>query len=254
MQHSRDEIRDALIGLIQPLSNVLAAWEGGSAATGYLDSYSDLDLIIVTQGDDADNLFALIDSHFETMYGIIRKFRVPEPTWHGMSQCFYFLKDTGAYFYCDLAIVGQNNPAKLMEKDRHGQARVYFDKCNVYKPEATSDEELDKLKNRFYQIATSFDFISIRELQKAIARKNWIASHTNYMQFINRNLVIMLNLKYRPEKVDFGIRYAERDYPKELVKTLEDLLRVNSVEEIADKFVIALKLFEVLSAEYTTPK
>ena len=44
MAHSAEEIRAELKVFLEGREEVLAAWEGGSAATGWLDEYSDLDL------------------------------------------------------------------------------------------------------------------------------------------------------------------------------------------------------------------
>ncbi len=247
--YSRNEILLALIDVLKNEECAIAAWEGGSAATGFVDEYSDLDLIIVSEGEDANYLFQVIDKHFELRYGIESSFRVPEPTWHKMSQCFYFLKETGDYFYCDIAIVSKSNPSKLMEQDRHGKAIVYFDKLGIYDSTPTSDHQIDQMRKRFYAIATEYEFISIRETKKALARKNWIAAHMGYLQFINRSVVILLNLKYRPQKVDFGIRYADRDYPPEEAIRLEQWLRVSSIADILAKLPEVLDVYYQLKQE-----
>jgi len=97
-------LKSKLKELLQNKPQVLAAWEGGSAATGFLDDYSDLDLGIVTDKDMADELFGLIEEFFCADYGIIAKFRMPEPAWHGMSQCFYLLDKLPPLFYSTLRL------------------------------------------------------------------------------------------------------------------------------------------------------
>ena len=117
--------------LLQGIPCVVAAWEGGSAATGYLDEYSDLDLGIAIQGESADIVFTTLDEWFELKQGIARKFRMPEPAWHGMSQCFYLLHGMPPCFYCDICVVDSANPHKFTEPDRHGHAVVWFDPQGV---------------------------------------------------------------------------------------------------------------------------
>ena len=93
---------------------VLAIWEGGSAATGFEDEWSDLDLITVTEQKAGDEIFeGWIASGLFTR--IVRRYRVPEPTWHGMSQCFYQLKDSPEFFMRS-ATVAKDNPNKLTER------------------------------------------------------------------------------------------------------------------------------------------
>ncbi len=249
MAKTRLEVKNALISYLEPINDVIAVWEGGSAATGFVDNYSDLDVTIVTTHDPTDPIFKLIDEHFESQYCILRKYRVPEPTWHHMSQCFYLLNDTEELFYADIAVVHYNNPVKFTETDRHGNAIVAFDKQGVFMASDTPTEEIEKLCKRVYAATTSIDFVIILELRKAIARNNWIASHSNYLQLVSRLLISLLNIKHRPQKADFGIRYIDRDYPVSDYELISDLLKVCSVKEIKSKTDIALMRYQDLVLE-----
>ncbi len=245
-------LKSKLKELLQNRPEVLAAWEGGSAATGFLDEYSDLDLGIVTDKAVADDLFGLMEEFFSANYGIKARFRMPEPAWHGMSQCFYLLDKLPPLFYCDIAIVAKDNPQKFTEPDRHGNAVIWFDKVGIYKSDPTSKEDLDAIANRVYKMATDTAFLGTIELQKALARKNWIAASMNYTTFIYRHLVSLLNLKYRPVKADFGIRYAERDYPAREAEKLANLLKNRSIQDIEENFYVALAWFEAMHKELQT--
>lgn len=240
------ELKSTLKELLFAQDNVIAAWEGGAAATGFLDQYSDLDLEIVLLKGDTNDIFALLETLFQQRWGILKRFRMPEPSWHGMSQCFYLLDKMPPCFYCDIAVVMAENPRKFTEPDRHGHAVVWFDKTGIYSAAPTPAEDIEALGSRMFHIATDHDWLSIMELKKALARKNWIAAQMNYMMFINRHLVPLLNLKHRSAKADFGIRYAERDYPPEDAETLSALLKISSLEDIEARFPIALELFEEL--------
>lgn len=244
-----ENLKDRLKSYLTNLPEVVAAWEGGSAATGYLDEFSDLDLSIVIQDSEPDTLFSALESFFSQHYGILNSFRMPEPCWHGMSQCFYLLAGMPEMFYCDIVVVKSDNPRKFTEPERHGKAIIWFDKNGLYSNQATPPEELAAMAKHFYHVATDTSFLGIIELQKALARGNWIASQMNYMMFLNRHLVILLNLKYRPEKVDFGIRYSDRDYPPEVVAQLENYLKISRVEDISQHLQTALPLFEELKSQ-----
>jgi predicted nucleotidyltransferase len=244
-QQLKTELKD----LLQARDDVVAAWEGGSIATGNLDQYSDLDLLIVLSQPAQEEIFALLDRHFGENYGVARRFRMPEPAWHGLSQCFYLLENMPPLFYCDIAVTTADNPKKLTEPDRHGKALVWFDKTGVYSADPTPPEELEKLGKRVFHIATDVDWLSLIELEKALARRNWIHAQMNYQMFVNRHLVLLLNLKYRPAKADFGIRYADREYLPEVAKKLEDLLRVSYLEDIEAKLPEAREWFEQLREE-----
>jgi len=235
--------------LLKERPEVIATWEGGSIATGYFDQFSDLDLSIVIQTEDVEPIFSLLDNHFAQQYGILEQFRMPEPCWHGMSQCFYLINKMPPLFYCDIAVVKSENPHKFTEPDRHGNAVIWFDKRGIYSAATTPKEELETLAKRMYHVATDTAWLGIIELKKALARKNWIAAHMNYTIFINRHLVPLMNLKYRPCKADFGIRYCDRDYPPEKAALIAKLLQTKSCQDIEAHLLTALPLFQALKAE-----
>ncbi len=232
---TREEIKAGLKELLHKNENIIAVWEGGSAATGFEDEYSDLDLAVVCEDDAVEEIFTMIDGHLESEYGIEDKFRLPEPAWHGFSQCYYKTGNVPKFFYFDIAVIKRSNPNKFTEKDRHGDSVVWFEKEKMIDPTPTPDGEVKAKGKKFYHIATDTFFLSEIELKKALARKNFTESFHQYYLIILRHLGILLNLKYRPCKADFGIRYAYRDYPESENKLLEDSLKVNSVNDIAER-------------------
>lgn len=243
------KLKKELQTLLQSMPGVVAAWEGGSAATGYLDEYSDLDLGIAKEAIEAGSVLATLEEWFDTHYGIARKFRMPEPAWHGMSQGFYLLRGMPQFFYCDVCVVDSSNPRKFTEPDRHGNAVVWFDPKGVIGTGATPAEELESMQQRLLSIATETDFLTIIELQKALARNDWMGAHMNWITFVNRHLVVLLNLKHRPCKADFGIRYGSRDYPQHEVEVLVELLRVTSCKHITALLPRALDMYNRLKQE-----
>jgi len=229
---------------------IIAVWEGGSAATGYLDEYSDLDLGIVCNDEAVEDVFTQLEVYLQNNFGIVRKFRMPEPTWHGFSQCFYQIANVPDLFYLDIGVMKKTLPEKLTESDRHGDSQVWFEKEKILDPTPTAEDKAETRCRQFYKNATQADFIIITELKKAIARKNFSEAFPAYFQFIARNLGIMLNLKYRPRKVDFGLRYSYRDYPQDDAIMIENFFKVKSIEELAGNFVIALKVYTELKEQF----
>lgn len=93
--------------LLESKNSIHCVWEGGSAATGYLDQYSDLDLGIICDDKKVEENFQLIEDYLQKNYGIKEKFRTPEPSWHGHSQCYYLIDNTPELFYVDILIEKQ---------------------------------------------------------------------------------------------------------------------------------------------------
>jgi len=233
---------------------VVAIWEGGSVATGFADEYSDLDLTIVTRNKAGNQIFALLDQLFKKHHGIKRKFRVPEPCWHGMSQCAYLLEDSPSLFYCDLCTVELDNPHKLTESDRHGFARIVYDPQGIFKAGLTPAEELERIARRVWQLTTGMDFVLQIELQKALSRGIKTDIINCYNGFIMRCLIPLLNLLHRPHKADFGLRYIHRDYPSQVLQQVEEMLDFGSLEGIIDRSKKLIGLYQEtktkLSARY----
>jgi len=247
MTEYKEKLTADLCEHLKTLEEVLAIWEGGSAATGFEDAYSDLDLSIVTKHKAGDDIFAVLDEILEQNHGIARRFRIPEPSWHGMSQCVYLLKDSPELFYCDICTVEQDNPHKLTEADRHGRARVHYDPLHLLETKNTPDEELQAIAKRVYISATAIDFVFEIELKKAVKRGLFIDSMSVYHTFLQRCLIPLLNLKYRPFKADFGMRYIHRDYPASAVHQVEDLLRIG--DDVSQKLPTLFELYHETKRE-----
>ncbi len=246
---TREEIKEGLKSLLEKDKKIIAAWEGGSAATGFEDEYSDLDLAVVCGDDAVEEVFSLIEKHLEAVYGIERKYRMPEPAWHGFSQCFYKTGNVPEFFYFDIAVIKNSIPDKFTERDRHGDSIVWFEKEKTIDPAPTPEEKVKEKGRKYYRFIADSDFLMEIELKKALARKNFTESFQSYYRLINGGLGVLLNLKYRPCKVDFGLRYAYRDFPKKEVELLTYSYKVNSVGDIETKAQNVLKRIVELKNE-----
>lgn len=233
---------------------VRAVWEGGSAATGFLDEWSDLDLSVIVADGAVEDLFAMLEARLETTFGIRRKYRVPEPAWHGFSQCFYQVDRVPPLFYLDIALIKTSLPDKFTEPDRHGQAVVWFDKDGWYRPVPSTPEQIAKRCKTAYRNATAAAFVTATEVRKQLMRERFSEAFPMYYVYLARHLAPLLNLKHRPAKVDFGIRYAYRDYPEEDAKLVENALRACSIDVLSSMFDRLERRFVELTAELSAWK
>lgn len=247
--HSKQQIQSQLRALLESDSTIVAAWEGGSKATGFEDEFSDLDLAIVVEDEALESVMSKVNDFLETQYGIQALYRIPEPAWHGFSQLFIQLKDTHPLFYLDLAFIKKSQPNKLTESDRHGQAYVYFDKEQLYDPTPSSTSEIEKRAKQFYHMATASSFLLRLEIKKQLARKRLLEAYPMVLGFVQRNLAILWNLKYRPQKVDFGLRYGYRDYPLEIQEWLVRIYQAGSIERLQELFPLLEQHFLDLEKE-----
>jgi hypothetical protein len=232
----RKYVSDDLLRLFQTIPAIRAVWEGGSAATGFLDEFSDLDLSIVCHDDAVESIFQTLENHLQKIYGIQRKLRIPEPAWHGFSQCFYQIEHVPALFYLDIAIIKLSLPDKFTEPDRHGNAVIWYDLDQCYQPRPSTPEAIEKRCKTAFRNATATDFLMKFEVKKALARHLFSEAFPAYYNYLMRNLVPLLNLKHRPAKVDFGVRYSYRDYPEADAHLVENALKACSLDVLTGMF------------------
>ncbi len=228
--HTRDDVKTKLRIFLQDHPKVLAAWEGGSAATDALDAYSDLDVLVVAEESDTEDLFQEIDALFAEHFGITDTLRLPEPTWHGFAQKFYELENTEPWFYVDLCILPETTEDPFTAADRHGEVVVWKDTIDIVNKDPSSEDAVQKRAEAFYERATQGTFVLRKEIDKAFRRDHYLDAYHFLYAFVMRSLVPLLNMEHRIAKVDFGIRYADRDYSTEDYDLLMRFFRVSDLE------------------------
>ncbi len=249
------DFRDKITKELKILLNrdyVHAVWEGGSSATGYLDEYSDLDLMIISDADKIESSFSILEEFFKEKYGILKQFRMPEPTWHGMSQCFYLLDNTPKYFYLDIAIQKLEAEDKFLESDRHGLPVAWFDKGKLLNPKPTSPDKIVRKGKSAFKLNTELFFVVEIEVMKLIRRGRLVDASQEFQVSILRRLSVLLNLKYRPAKVDFGLKYGYRDYPADVNKRLQSIVTYSNIYELENSAKETIKWFYELESELTS--
>jgi hypothetical protein len=78
-----------------------------------------------------------------------------------------------------------------------------------------------------------------------------VDAYVLYYQYVNR-LSYLLNLRYRPARSDFGLRYTHRDSPQDAVDWLKDVLIVNDLQEMMKKANVVENKYQQLLAELET--
>lgn len=240
----RDAIVSALVEALTTSPDVLAIWEGGSAARHQLDDYSDIDLQIICEDDAVEHLFLLIERTLEAIDSIDKKMRIPEPTWHGHGQCFYHLADSPPTLLIDCAIMKRSAPDHFLAPEQHGHAVVHLDREQLILPppfDAASHHRAILLTR--HQLAAQFRMFHPVLVPKELARNNLIDALQFYHAYTLRPLLMMLNIVHRPLKHTFS-RYTHQDFPEEVVTWLEDLYFVRDAEDLRHKHARAAELFE----------
>src|SRR5581483_7426389 len=124
----RARISAAVTEALRPLPVVLAGWEGGSAAFGHVDAYSDIDLIyLVTDDASFEELYTSAERALEAVSPITARY-TPQ------LGRYYQLKDAGDFLLVDLVFLRVGDSERYFEVERHGKGVPLFDKGDWLRP------------------------------------------------------------------------------------------------------------------------
>lgn len=232
---TRERVLSTLKDVLEPLAYTHAMWEGGAAATGRLDAWSDIDLMVDVDDERVEEALALIEHTLERLSGIELRYRLPEPAWHGHTQVFYRLRDASPYLLLDLVIVHHSKEEKFLEPEIHGRAVFYFDKAGLARlPALDTAAWRARLRERLAALRVTFDLFQVLTL-KELHRGNWLEALAYYQGYTLRPLVEVLNMRYRPARYNFSTRYAYSELPAGVARKLEALYFVGSGPELGVK-------------------
>jgi len=246
---TRNDIIDPLQVALEPLDYVHAMWEGGSAAFGRLDQWSDIDLQFDVDDNRVEDTFKVIENVLESISPIERKLRTPQLPWEGVFQVFYQLRDITPYLLMDVVVIQHSAKEKLLQEEIHGKAVFYFDKSGVSQaPPLDWDEWNTKLCERLSVLRITFPMFQSMVL-KELHRGNDLDALGFYLQCTLRPLVELLRIQYKPARYNFHIHYTKYDLPPEVVEKLESLYFVNNASDIKFKRKVAEDWFYGLLQE-----
>jgi hypothetical protein len=223
---------DAMAAALEPLPFVHAGWLGGSDASGRTDDWSDVDIQIVVDDDAIERAFEVIHGALEKLSPIAHRYRLASPTWHGHEQEFLSLRDADPCHFVDLVILKRSSKDWFLERERHGDVVVLFDKCDLVKPTPLDREaHMAKMEKRLAYLREAFPMFQ-NLAAKAARRRACADAMMTYMAQTLRPLVDLLRLRYCPDRFDFGLRYLDRDLPADVRAEVERLAFPPSVEQV----------------------
>lgn len=251
----RTALVSAVADAVRDRPDVLAAWEGGSAAWGRADRWSDADVQLLAADDEPATIAAIFDAVERTLSttggGIVRHHEVPEPAWHGHAQRFYHVAFAGPFVMLDLVVLRPGVRERFLAPEQHGHARVLFDHGAPATPH-TAPPPFDpnthraRMKRAFDDAVARFDLFQPL-VAKDIARGRPIDAIAFFHALTLRPLVTLLGLRHRPLRFDFGNRYLHADLPPADAARLADLFCVRDLADLAAKHPAACTWFHDLA-------
>jgi hypothetical protein len=229
---TKKQMIKALCAALEPLDFTHALWEGGAAAFGRTDQWSDLDILIDVDDEHVPETFQVIEETLNRLSPIEIKYEVPQPTWHGHNQVFYRMRDTSKFMLIDIVVIKHSNPNKFLQPEMHGEVIVHFDKSEVVQSIPLDKHQLTlKLKNRLDILKISFDLFQVLTL-KELNRGNLIEALNYYHNFTLRPLVEVLRMPHVPTHHGFYTRYIYYDLPPDVLTKLESLFFIADGDDL----------------------
>jgi predicted nucleotidyltransferase len=246
MNFFRENILRSLLSSLESNPKVHGAWEGGSAANGSTDQFSDIDLIIFGS-DSIDEIFDSIESTLDENYSITHKYTEKLQFLPDYYQRIYFIEGAPKHFFLDIGIFLKESEGvftELLQIERHGTPVIYFDKLDLIKPIACNIEKIKiKHRERLSEIEGFFPVYKTLVL-KELDRGNSIDAFAFYFGGLLKPLVELMGMLHRPFQFDFNLRYLHKSFPEKDRKTIENLLYVPSEKILRERISIIDTLFD----------
>jgi hypothetical protein len=249
----RQRVRDAIVAALDPFTadpHFIAAFEGGAAATGRADAFSDIDLCVVADRAAApaidEALFAAIETALQSVAPITHVWPVADPPWPGLAQRFYFLQDSPRFFAVDCSLMQPVTDEHFLEPERHGTAVPLVDPRGWARPRPLDRAAHDaRRRKRLAQNRAAWPVYRML-VDKELARGRTLDA-LGFYQAMLRLLVELAGLVHRPDRFDFGWRYLHHDLPPALQRDLAQLAYVADPQAMAQRLAQADVLHAALS-------
>jgi hypothetical protein len=229
----RARISSAVTEALRPLPAVFAGWEGGSAAFGSVDAYSDIDLEFLV-ADDAS--FELLYASAERAMAAVSPITAIHTPLKGR---YYKLKDGGDFFLVDLIFFRVGDSDRHLEVERHGTKVPFFDKGDWLRSTPLDETALAlKRDERYRELQTWFPMSQVF-VRKAILRGQQVEAVNAFWACTLKPLAELLRMRHCPARWDFGVRYLDRDLPPALYAQISDLALIRDLGDLETKLATA---------------
>jgi len=199
----RDQISAAVSRALEPLSDVLAGWEGGSAAFGLIDNYSDIDLFLVNDNASAEPLYAAVEDALRGVSPLVASH-------YFAPGRYYQLEAAGEYLLVDLCLLRVGDPDHHLDIERHGHVRPLFDKGDWLRARPGARVEVESKRVQRCQELRAWFVPSQGFARKAIWRGRQAEALAAYWAATLKPLADLLRIRYCPARWDFGMRDRRR--------------------------------------------
>ena len=245
---TRTTVRDKLASDLARSNSVLALWEGGSAAFGRADEHSDLDLALLYKLSARNEVWWVIDRAFDALGGVDLRWNDPKPFPGGGGKRIFRLKHA-ASLQVEVNLIPDTTTNLFNQPEIYGQVIILFDRPGrLAVPPPIDEKQRLRVRLALHQSIMRWQ-INYARFRKELARSRPLDAFFMHYQMTIRPLLMVLNIRYRPYRWDFGLRYFKEELPPEIAKFIEWLLYVEAPEALEERFLAAERLMRATVKE-----
>lgn len=239
----RGEIIEKLRTGLEPNEQVYALWLEGADASNTVDDYSDMDIWVDVADGKEETVLSVIKQLLTNLGSIDFEHEIPHRH-PKIRQKFFHLAGTPEFLIIDVCVQSHSRVFWYTKGNEGEKAKILFDKQNVVQfKEVDAKGEEAEIHARAEELEKSFGFFQTW-VKKELNRNNFLGAVGYYHEKVLAPLVELLRIQHQPTKRHFGLKHIKSDLPAPTVSQLEELYRVNSVEEIESKLDITNSLFK----------
>lgn len=237
--------RGVLLEPLQSSPDVIAAWEQGSAGFGRADLASDVDLVVLVRDGRTESVLDELDEAVRARLEQVAVQDVPggrfghQRTWlpslpDGDGERTHALMDVAAIEH----VAQEATWRAQLHPEQHGRPLVLHDPHGVVEAalrdrapfEAAALRTLlaDELRRIRQLHAVTEGFV-----EKELGRGREADAHGFHRSLVVAPLVTLLNVRHRPLRHGFGLRYLHDELPPEVVERLLPIIAPQGSEELA---------------------
>ncbi len=219
---------------------VFAFWLEGADSTGRVDAYSDIDVWLDVQDGEEAAVFDAIEKALSGLGNIDFSYQ-PEQSHPLIKQKELHLEGTPEYLVIDICIQSHSRDYEFV-RGIGDDPLVIFNRGGMLFRDADETDFYELFTDRLYHLRHTFTQ-QFRVLAK-VERGDFLEAWSYYSKWTLQPLVELLRIKYAPGKYDHFFKHINRDLPGEVVLKLEELVRIDTIEDIRRGVAKAAEMFE----------
>ncbi|HMS31446.1 MAG TPA: nucleotidyltransferase domain-containing protein [Candidatus Saccharibacteria bacterium] len=224
-------IIDELKVKLEQEPDIHAMWIVGSVAEGYADELSDVDIWLDIDDGTDKGVFTSIEKLIAKKGKIDVNFS--EGITPPFSHAVYHLAGSSPLHFIEVTLHSHSH--KFGQFDSLRKIKVIFDKDDTTKFEDFDEVGYNKMLSERKTFLVEKIEIGKLSVEKEIMRQQFPDAMHNYLFWLVEPIIELARIKYSPLKITYNLKHASRDLPKEVVKEIESLYQVASLDDLHSK-------------------